>query len=135
MGRQSMCCSCDHGPEHLLPVRQAQCAFKTLSEPLLRQGNSDSTLRTYNSTHTGIQEKTTVPPTLNYYHGQDPGILADSLTFMVKAGSWLTEFVSKEAGVEIDSSEHESSSEGSLAGLSKVTSPGQSPLAVVALLA
>eukprot|EP00903_Cladosiphon_okamuranus_P021833 g20076.t1 len=49
----------------------------------------------------------------------DPGILADSLTFMVKAGSWLTEFVSKEAGVAIDSSEHEISSEGSLAGLPK----------------
>lgn len=58
---------------------------------------------------------------LNPRPAQDPGILADSLTFMVKAGSWLTEFVSKEAGVSIDSSEHESSSVGSLAGLSKVT--------------
>ncbi|CAM9845618.1 unnamed protein product [Ectocarpus sp. 4 AP-2014] len=49
----------------------------------------------------------------------DPDVLADSLMFMVKAGSWLTEFVSKEAGVAIDSSEHEISSRGSLAGLSE----------------
>lgn len=41
--------------------------------------------------------------------------------FMVKAGSWLTEFVSQEAGIDVDSSEHESSSRGSLAGLSQVT--------------
>ncbi len=53
---------------------------------------------------------------------QDQGILADSLMFMVKAGSWLTEFVSKEVGVDVDSSEHESSSQSqdSLAGLSQV---------------
>lgn len=42
--------------------------------------------------------------------------------FMVRAGSWLTEFVSKEAGIPIDSSEHETSSQGSLAKLSQVTS-------------
>lgn len=40
--------------------------------------------------------------------------------FMVKAGSWLTEFVSKEVGIDVDSSEHESSSQDSLAGLSQV---------------
>ncbi|CAM9621268.1 unnamed protein product [Scytosiphon promiscuus] len=49
----------------------------------------------------------------------DPGILSDCLMFMVKAGSWLTEFVSKEAGISIDSSEHETSSQGSLAKLSQ----------------
>lgn len=49
---------------------------------------------------------------------QEPDVLADCLLFMVRAGSWLTEFVSKEAGVAIDSSEHESSAQG-LAGISK----------------
>ncbi|CAM9383829.1 unnamed protein product, partial [Hapterophycus canaliculatus] len=49
----------------------------------------------------------------------DPGILSDCLMFMVKAGSWLTEFVSEEAGIPIDSSEHETSSQGSLAKLSR----------------
>lgn len=39
-------------------------------------------------------------------------MLRDCLMFMVRAGSWLTEFVAKEAGVSIDSSEHESSAQG-----------------------
>lgn len=38
---------------------------------------------------------------------------------MVRAGSWLTEFVSREAGVPVDSSEHESGSNG-VGGLSEV---------------
>lgn len=51
---------------------------------------------------------------------QDPEILSDCLLFMVRAGSWLTEFVSKEAGIPVDSSEHESSAQG-LQGLSKAS--------------
>lgn len=54
---------------------------------------------------------------------QDKGILADTLLFMVRAGSWLTEFVSKEAGVSIDSSEHETDSPG-VSGLAKVRDRG-----------
>eukprot|EP00904_Undaria_pinnatifida_P013657 jgi/Undpi1/9421/HiC_scaffold_27.g11878.m1 len=48
----------------------------------------------------------------------EPGVLTDCLLFMVRAGSWLTEFISKEAGVAIDSSEHESSAQ-RLTGVSK----------------
>lgn len=51
---------------------------------------------------------------------QEPGVLADCLLFMVRAGSWLTEFISKEAGVAIDSSEHESSAQ-RLTGVSKAS--------------
>lgn len=47
-------------------------------------------------------------------------MLADCLLFMVRAASWLTEFVSKEAGVAVDSSEHESSAQG-LTGVSKAS--------------
>lgn len=39
---------------------------------------------------------------------------------MVRAGSWLTEFVSKESGVPIDSSEHETNARG-ISGLSQVS--------------
>lgn len=48
--------------------------------------------------------------------------MSDCLRFMVRAGQWVTEFVSKEARVPIDSSEHESSASGRQ-GLSQVSLP------------
>ncbi|CAM9168726.1 unnamed protein product, partial [Sphacelaria rigidula] len=56
----------------------------------------------------------------------DSDVLYDTLLFMVRAGSWLTEFVSREAGVPVDSSEHESGSNG-VGGLSENSPVWQIP--------